>query len=531
MERLPNELWQHICYHSNTEILKILRLVHPIFNDLAARVLFQTVYVAVFKYSLRNLSRIATHPVLRFYVHKIMFLDHVLADRYYDYDIWLEIIDLRALSDPSLKMDNQTRKILRDTCHLLPDVPFSDCVVASVDLGSGQTLSVSEKDLVNSHVRYMELCLEQLYLFPENEIDLTEVDPNAEHGVIPKPRHRRALDYISHAVKRLINLRAIETFEEVRQLERTHGTAWDSEGAPRSFLSRLQRETLLKDPFQDPRVFHYIRNPTVASQPTMVLLKALCPLLGHRSSSLGMPKLDLIIDALPWSFWMHGFGSLWARDSEAVLAVLSRLRSLEIRFCIGRFDGPSQDPSPLTNQMTEFMKGLKDVEHLKLTFHFSILRERPIPGLPQRAGVPFLDISDVFQQISFERLSCLKIGSCSFNEEVLVAFMQRHSTQLKRLEANGVNLIGGSCSWRSAIQRVAPVMSLDVAHLRCLLDEEIMTVKSDADLGRTMNQYDEKASLYLELNGNSEYPSLTDLALKSPLNYDNLKQGSQVSEV
>ena len=80
MNRLPDEVWQHICYHSNTETLKILRLVHPILNDLAARLLFQTVYVAVFKYSLENLSRIATHPNLRLFVHKIMFLDNVLDD-------------------------------------------------------------------------------------------------------------------------------------------------------------------------------------------------------------------------------------------------------------------------------------------------------------------------------------------------------------------------------------------------------------------------------------------------------------------
>lgn len=56
-------------------------------------------------------------------------------------------------------------------------------------------------------------------------------------------------------------------------MEYTHGAA-DSEGAPLSFLSRLQRETL-KEPFQDSRIFNYIRNPTVVSQPITVLLKAL----------------------------------------------------------------------------------------------------------------------------------------------------------------------------------------------------------------------------------------------------------------
>lgn len=85
MERLSNELWQQICCDSNTKTLKALRLVHPILNDLAARVLFETIYVAIFEYSLQNLSRIATHPILRFYVHKIMFLDQFLNDRYCDY--------------------------------------------------------------------------------------------------------------------------------------------------------------------------------------------------------------------------------------------------------------------------------------------------------------------------------------------------------------------------------------------------------------------------------------------------------------
>ncbi len=120
MDRLPYEVWQHICYFSDTETLKSLRFVHTVLNRLAARVLFQTVYVAAFKYSLQKLSRIATHPNLRFYVHKIMFLDQVLNDPYRDYGHWLRYVDLRALSDSSVKLDDSIRKWLRHNYRSSP---------------------------------------------------------------------------------------------------------------------------------------------------------------------------------------------------------------------------------------------------------------------------------------------------------------------------------------------------------------------------------------------------------------------------
>ncbi len=503
MDRLPYEVWQHICYLSDTKTLKVLRFVHTVLNDLAARALFQTVYVAALKYSFQNLSRIATHPNLRFYVRKIMFLDQVLNDSCRDYGHWLRYVDLRALSDSSVKLDDSIRKWLRDSYRSSPNGPFEVDIGASVDLGSGQAVMVSEEILANNYVKYVELCFEQTHLFPEDEHELKEVDRNAERGAILKPLHCSAVDYITYAVQKLANLRALETFEEVKHMERTYWTTWDSGDKPKRFLSRLQRETLLKKPFQKDDMLHYISQTLVSSQPTMALLKALCPLLRRPSLNLAVPKLDLVISALPWSFWMSG---LWASDSAAVLTVLNRLRSLEIHFCIDETRGPK----PLTNQMTEFMKGLKDVERLTLTFNFS---ENGFLGV-RRPGLPFLDISDTFQRLTFERLSSLKIGSCSFNEEVLVAFMQRHSRQLKRLEIQKVKLIGDFCSWRSTIQRIAPIMSLEVAHLQCLLDDEISTIKDVANLEAIVDQYSKKASLYLKLNGSCEYPSLIDLASK-----------------
>lgn len=181
--------------------------------------------------------------------------------------------------------------------------------VASVDLGSGQTIMISENILVCNHLRYNDLCSEQLHLFPEDEIDLKEGDQSAEHGAILKPHYGRAVDYLSHAVTQLISLRAVETFEQRMQVDCVHVATSDPLGALLSFLLRLQRETL-KDPFRDSGIFNHTRNPVVASQPITVLLKALYLLNRHTSTNSGMPKFNLVIDALPWSFLMHGFGSL-----------------------------------------------------------------------------------------------------------------------------------------------------------------------------------------------------------------------------
>ena len=323
MEPLPNELWQNICYISDTKTLKTLRLVHPILNDLAARVLFKTVYVAIFNYSLQNLSRIATHPILRLYVHKIMFLNQVLNDNHCNYQNWLWAVDLRARSDPSWRIDYQIREMLRDAFQLFNDVPHSDDIVVNVDEGSGHMIRVSEKELVDKFLKYHELCREQICLLPQNEMDLEEVDLNAERGVTPKRRQRSASDYISHAVTRLINLHVVETFEEQRQVDHTQGTAWDSQGAPLSFLLRLQQETLLKDPFRDSKSSNPICTATVTSQPLMSLLKALTRLDKRPSSNPGIPKIDLIINALPWSFWVDGLDSLLARDPKPFLSSLA----------------------------------------------------------------------------------------------------------------------------------------------------------------------------------------------------------------
>lgn len=131
--------------------------------------------------------------------------------------------------------------------------------------------------------------------------------------------------------------------------------------------------------------------------------------------------------------------------------------------------------------------------------------------MPCRAGLPLYDVSEVFRHISFERLSTLNIANYAFNEEVFVAFMQRHSKQLKRFTALELNMEGEGSSWRSAIERIAPVMSLDVADLGCLLDDDIMMVISNPYKFKSLIEYDKKASSYLELNGNAEYPSLVDI--------------------
>lgn len=115
--------------------------------------------------------------------------------------------------------------------------------------------------------------------------------------------------------------------------------------------------------------------------------------------------------------------------------------------------------------------------------------------------MPLIDVSEISKHISFERLSSLSIEDCSLNEEVLFAFMRRHSRHLKLLKAVRLNMVGESTSWRSTIQRIAPVMSLDIADLRLVLDDEAMTIEDD----RKTVQSNKQVSLYLELNGPVEY--------------------------
>ena len=194
-------------------------------------------------------------------------------------------------------------------------------------------------------------------------------------------------------------------------------------------------------------------------------------------------------------------------------------------------DGLSQDLNQATRQMTEFIKSLKDIEQLTLTYQSSILRKRPISGLRQRVGVsPTRHLRTIQRTILPPRLSNLSIGLYSFNEGGFLAFMQRHSKLLRRLKGIRLNLVGQSCSWRSAVQRMAPVMSLDNVHLRYLLDDEIMTFKA-TDVLRVLKQYHNRASLYLKLNVHTEYPSPTAFGLTARLNPEYKSEESQIPEI
>lgn len=229
-------------------------------------------------------------------------------------------------------MDDRIR-VLRCAHKFFTDAPFSDDVFVSVDRGSGQMIRFSEKDLVDKYIKYDELCKVQFYLLPQLSIGLEEVDPNAGRGVTPKPCHHSALDYISCAVTKLINLRAVEAFEERRQVDCTHGTAWDSKGAPLSSFHACSARPSSRTLFIMWRFL--IISAILLSRRSLLLLKALMRLVKRPSFNSGMPEIDLIINALPWSSRMHGLDSLLTRGSTAFVLTLSCMRSLEIDFWIG----------------------------------------------------------------------------------------------------------------------------------------------------------------------------------------------------
>lgn len=80
-------------------------------------------------------------------MHKNILLNQILTNCYREYQDWLETIDLRNLSNSSMKIDARAREVLRGAHHLFADVHFTDDAVVIVDLGSGQTIRVSKKDL------------------------------------------------------------------------------------------------------------------------------------------------------------------------------------------------------------------------------------------------------------------------------------------------------------------------------------------------------------------------------------------------
>ena len=93
MERLPPELLATVCSFSDIRSLKKLRLVNKTFADIAAKFLFEALHVTLIPRYLHKVTEVAHHPTLRFHVRTLFFNDHILDQKFAEYEIWKAEVD------------------------------------------------------------------------------------------------------------------------------------------------------------------------------------------------------------------------------------------------------------------------------------------------------------------------------------------------------------------------------------------------------------------------------------------------------
>ena len=93
MDRLPPELWARVCSLSDIRSLKRIRLANSRFTQIAARYLFEGLYVTLIPKYLDKVTEVAFHPSLRFYVRTLYFNYEILDEDSTEYEAWKSQLD------------------------------------------------------------------------------------------------------------------------------------------------------------------------------------------------------------------------------------------------------------------------------------------------------------------------------------------------------------------------------------------------------------------------------------------------------
>ena len=187
MDRLPPELWARVCSLSDIKSLKRIRLTNSGFTQIAARYLFEGLCVTLIPRYLDNVTEVAFHSSLRFYVRTLYFDYRILHKGSAEYDVW------------KAQVDNQ---------HSF----YGEKTTAEDQVQGQPQVAMSQADLKRHHANFNQLLASQNACF-DGRMDLA---------------------MLSAALAMLPNLRAIESMDG----------AFDYRTTP--ILSVLQHSTSLR---------------------------------------------------------------------------------------------------------------------------------------------------------------------------------------------------------------------------------------------------------------------------------------------
>ena len=455
MESLPIEILQQICFACDFKTAKNLRCSSRVFDQLAARVIFRDVYVATVDESMTKMLKIAEHPVLRCYVHKLWFLNAVLDEAYTDYEIWEKAVDLSKKLVVSSERFNQI--ICCETLKIL----FEGDDSAGSEWPFFRHLLVTPERLKHYHERFVSLFWAQ-NAFLESNVGKTT---------------------LRSAMAGFTNLREIKLYDGDDDLatSRRQDTyeafkAQSQQCTP--FITRLHRETLISHPFAlSERERRYVESDYPMDAESMFRILRSLGAMEHK-----VQVIDL--GWVPWSSWHQSASPIyWPRYHHYIKDPFHGIQRMKIKFALLPLSDDDTVQQSVPHQISRFLSSATSLKIADLDFF-----NGPIPLDTEAFQDPVhswehswvADISSIFQRVHWPKLRELQVRRCGLTERAFISFLKRHSGHLKILHVATLNLVKpttgtgadvATSNWQRAIQTIAPCMSLDAVTVEHLQDD------------------------------------------------------------
>ena len=512
MESLPIEILQQMCFACDFRTAKNLRCSSRVFDQLAARAIFRNVYVAIFDESMTKMLKIAHHPVLRCYVHKLWFLNALLDEAYTDYEVWEEAVDLRKYY---FDEGPEAQQVGENAPHILLE---------------GQDLESNGWPLVHDIVVTPEV----LKARHERFVSLFWAQRGIVAGETQEKRFRVAFANLS-------NLREVKNYNVLSTIAITHPRdahdAFKAESRRITpFVTRLQQETFLAYPFD----LVENRDRYVDQEHSVVAKSIFCILKVLGTSEHNVRVIDFA--NMPKSIWQQSSSmTYWPRYHTYTEKAFHDLRELRVQFSLLPLRDSDTDPLSIPFQISKFLCSATSLTTADLDFvdnrSFSMNEEEPSSEIMGWGGSLVADVSTIFQRVWWPKLRELRIFRCGLTEHAFISFMKRHSDHLKILNVGTLNLVMPmtvtgvdvrTSNWQRAIQRVAPCMSLDAVKIEYIQDafqkacndiareeyEKIPFAISSLEALARWREHGRRVSDYLRHRGLGPYPQWYDQDLR-----------------
>ncbi|KAL8873005.1 MAG: hypothetical protein Q9174_001465 [Haloplaca sp. 1 TL-2023] len=450
MATLPTEMLQQIFSDSDVRTAKSLRCCCSRFNELASPIVFESLHIALFGDSLRDAMYIKKDSFLRRLVRKIIFVNTRLDDKYSDYQVWESELDLREThSSAFLRNPELSYNTLHKAPRIIVEGEPTNYDYKGTPIG---TLEMSRQRLKGHHEKFLELLSSEHYAVNSNMLPevLTEAFPELERIQIQ--------GFPSGGTN--INIFEAHTNKDMKEIP---------------VITALSRDTLLSRPFLASRYYQRDLNSSMWYSPLSVL----------NFLTTAQNKLrSLHLDILPWCIWRPSSKFRYWPFLSTISIAFQNLTNLSLILPMHLFNNGNERTTSASYQIAHMLNCAVNVQTVELVFSCVGISQAPKDSRlknwhPDR--IP--DISEIFKRVRWPKLEMLHFRNGGLSEKAFVRFMRAHRRTLRGLFLTDLKLItsdpttrdatadmylGGD--WRSAMEQVAPLMSLEKVEIEGLLD-------------------------------------------------------------